>query len=320
MRAGRDPSAERRARLHAATSAGKTVEKFADQWMVDHVLPKCKPKTADDYARLLKRHILPHLGNRPVVELTWKDVSDLHTKMKATPRAANMVVDLLRAMLGHAVRAKLRADNPAIDVTRYQERERERFLSPREFALATEAIDRALSEGVIDQRAAAGLKLVIHTGARRGEIQAAKWEHLDWSRRLIRLPDSKANVPRTIHLSAGALALLRTLPRTGPFIVGGYRGFLTSAWLAVRKRCGLDDCRLHDLRHSYASAALRAGVPLAMVGKLLGHKKSATTMRYAHLADDDAAAANETVGAALAGMTAPVGATVVKLHRRRGRR
>ena len=80
---------------------------------------------------------------------------------------------------------------------------------------------------------------------------------------------------------------------------GSYKG-LSTEWATVRARCGLNDVRLHDLRHSYASSALAAGVPLATVGKILGHKRARTTERYGHLSQDHVAAANDVVGAALA--------------------
>ena len=148
-----------------------------------------------------------------------------------------------------------------------------------------------------------------------------EWSDIDWSRRIIRLADSKANVPRTIHLNDAAIEVLQSLPRrvdTAAVIAGARGRALGDAWQITRKRCGLDAVRLHDLRHSFASLALASGVPLAMVGKLLGHKRASTTERYAHLAADDAAAANDIVGAALAAVTTrPTSGSVVKLPRRR---
>jgi integrase len=318
VREGRDPLLERRARLRAAAVNGVTVSAYAEKWM-EHVRLKRKPKTARDYAHILNNHVLPAFGHRTIAEIRPDDVDALHVKLQATPRMANYVTATFGVMMRHAIQAGLRRDNPCRDVVRYREKGRERFLSPREFAAAVEAIDKAVGNKVISPRAAAGLKLLMFTGARRSEIRAALWSHVDWTRRLIRLPDSKTNTPRTIHLSDAAIAVLHSLPRDGTFVIGGGEAFLNAAWSVVRSRCGLTDVRVHDLRHSYASAALAAGVPLAMVGKLLGHAHAGTTSRYAHLAADDAAAANDVVGAALAGMTTkPSSGTVVKL--RRGRR
>jgi integrase len=146
--------------------------------------------------------------------------------------------------------------------------------------------------------------LALFTGARSGEVTAFQWSQIDWERRLIRLPDSKTNEPKTIYLSDAAIEVLRNVPRAGPYVIaGGRRGrpymHLTRAWGIARRRAGLDDVRLHDLRHSYASLALGRGVPLAVIGKLLGHRNPATTQRYAHLARDAVQAVNDELGAAM---------------------
>jgi integrase len=98
----------------------------------------------------------------------------------------------------------------------YRERKLERFLSEPEMARAAEGIAAAERAGKIGPHAAAGLRLALLTGARSGEITAAQWDHVDWQRKLIRLPDSKTNEPRTIHLSDAALEVLHSIPRILP--------------------------------------------------------------------------------------------------------
>jgi integrase len=320
LRDGRDPVLERRARERAAAANGVTFSDYAEKWM-EHVRLKRKPKTARDYAHILQNHLLPAFGHRTVAELRSDDVEALHVKLKATPRMANYVVATLGVMLRHAIQAGVRSNTPTRDVVRYREKGRERFLSPREFAAAVEAIDKAVADKAISLRAAAGLKLLMLTGARRSEIRAAQWSTVDWERRIIRLLDSKTNTPRTIHLNDSAIDVLRALPRDEIFVVGGGEAFLNAAWSVVRARCGLGDVRLHDLRHSFASLALASGVPLAHVGRLLGHKRASTSERYAHLSSADIASASDTVGAALAAVTTkPTGGTVIKMTKQRGRR
>jgi integrase len=118
------------------------------------------------------------------------------------------------------------------------------------------------------------------------------------------LPDSKTNEPRTIHLSDAAIEVLRTLPHVGSYVVAGrkygqsYKS-LSRAWHIARKYADLDDVRLHDLRHSFASLAAGQGLSLYTIGKLLGHKNPRTTQRYAHLSRDAAGAANDEIGAAM---------------------
>jgi len=82
-------------------------------------------------------------------------------------------------------------------------------------------------------------------------------------------------------------------------IVGGKTGAalvnLEKPWRAIRKAAGLDDVRLHDLRHSFASTAASGGMGLPIIGKMLGHTQAQTTQRYAHLASDPVKAAAATV-------------------------
>jgi integrase len=124
-------------------------------------------------------------------------------------------------------------------------------------------------------------------------------------RALLLLPDSKTG-QKTIRLNAPALAVLQLIPRLAdnPFVICGYRGKhlakLESSWERIRKAAGLDDVRLHDLRHSFASVGAAGGQSLLVIGKLLGHAHARTTERYAHLGSDPLKAANDAIGGAIA--------------------
>jgi integrase len=327
MRRGTDPVAARKARDAAAIAGAMTVADLADKWLGDYVRPKLKPRTAFDYERLLAQHIKPALGHLSIANVSRDDITRLHVAMARTPRRANYTISTVRALINFAIDLGLRppASNPARRIKMYRERLRERFLSEEEIGRAAEGIAAAGRDGKIGPHGAAGLRLALFTGARSGEITAIEWKHIDWQRKLIRLPDSKTNEPRTIHLSDAALEVLKTLPRVGPYVVAGaktgepYKN-LGRAWIVARAYAGLGDVRLHDLRHSYASLAAGRGVSLQMIGKLLGHKVAATTQRYAHLARDAVAAINDELGEAMQAAIAkspPPSATVVKLRRSR---
>jgi integrase len=143
--------------------------------------------------------------------------------MANTPRRANYVIATFRALMSFAEVVSLRPPhtNPAKRIKMFRQGVRERFLSEEEIGLAADAIAKAEDSGKIRPHAAAGLRLALFTGARSGEITAAKWQHVDWQRKQIRLPDSKTNEPRTIHLSPAALEVLKVLPRVGSFIIAG---------------------------------------------------------------------------------------------------
>jgi integrase len=327
IRQGRDPVLERKARAARMAASTMSVEQLAQKWLANHVRLKLKPRTRDDYERLLAQHILPALGRLPVAGVERSDVERLHVAMARTPRRANYTVSTTHVLFNYAIDLGLRppGSNPARRIKRYRERKIERFLSEAEIAKAAEAIEQAERAGKIGPHGTAGLRLALFTGARSGEITAIEWSHVDWQRRLIRLPDSKTNEPRTIHLSEAALEVLKTVPRIGRFVIAGakpdepYKN-LGRAWIDIRANAGLQDVRLHDLRHSFASLAAGKGVSLQMIGKLLGHKVPATTQRYAHLARDAIAAVNDQLGEAINAAIAkgsPLPAKVVKLRRRR---
>src|SRR5262245_53476105 len=209
-RRGADPVVERKVRRQEAAAGGMTIAQLADKWMRDYVRPKLKPRTVFDYERLLEQHINPALGHLSVTRIDRDDIVQLHVDMQRTPRRANYVISTVRALINFGIDLGLRppASNPARRIKMYREKARERFLSEPEIAKAADAIERAERAGKIGPHGAAGLRLALFTGARSGEITAIEWTHIDWHRRLIRLPDSKINEPRTIHLSEAALEVL----------------------------------------------------------------------------------------------------------------
>src|SRR5262245_27316749 len=327
MQRGNDPIVERKTRASAAKASAMTITQLADKWLADYVRPKLKPHTIRDYQQLLGQHILPALGQLSVAHISRDDVVRLHVAMAKIPRRANYAIATIRALLNFAIDLGLRppGSNPARGIKSYREYKRERFLSEAEIAKAADAITAAEQKGTVGPHGAAGLRLCLFTGARSGEITAIEWSHIDWQRKLIRLPDSKTNEPRTIHLSEPALEVLRGIQRIGRYVIAGrlpdepYQN-IRRAWIFARELVGLDDVRLHDLRHSYASLAASKGISLQTIGKLLGHRDPQTTARYAHLAADAVAAVNDELGAALSAAIAkgsPSPAKVVKLRRPR---
>jgi integrase len=177
-------------------------------------------------------------------------------------------------------------------VKKYTEQKRARFLSPEEFASLGAALRDAERDGCEAQSAVDAIRLLMLTGCRLGEIMTLKWAYVDIKARELRLPDSKTGA-KIVHYGKTAVDVLQGIKKLddNPYVITGKKQGsrltdLQHPWRRIRAKAGLDDVRIHDLRHSYASGALALGEGLPMIGKLLGHTQVQTTARYAHLAND----------------------------------
>jgi integrase len=303
VRDGADPLEARQEHSQAPT-----VRELADRYLEEHARVKKKPSSQKFDERTIERVIVPAFGTVQVCDVTGEDVGRLHHSLSKTPVMANRVLALLSKMFNLAERWELRADhsNPCRHIERYQEQRRQRFLSPTELARLGEALSRTEQEGTEIRAAGLAIRLLILTGARRGEILNLKWDHVDLEARRLVLPDSKTG-PKIIPLNSPAVDLLSELAEKdgSEWVIPGLKPRqplvgLTRIWYRIRKEAKLEDVRLHDLRHSFASVAADTGVPLLVIGRLLGHTQAVTTARYAHLADDPLREATERIGARVA--------------------
>ena len=162
------------------------------------------------------------------------------------------------------------------------------------------------AEGEISASGVAVIRLLMLTGCRKREILCLCWEDVALEESELRLPEGKTGA-RVVPLSPSAMKLLAGLPRLegNPWVIpgrkpGAHMSNVDQAWQAVRAKAGLEDVRIHDLRHSYASRALALGESLPMIGKLLGHSQVETMARYAHLARDTVREAAERVARSIA--------------------
>ena len=294
IRDGRDITTER-----AEDRAAPTLAAFSEIYMRDYVLRRKKASTAEAYRRNLTLHLLPVLGKKKIREITRADASRLHAKMAETPIAANRTLALLSGIMSYAEKRGERPEgtNPARYVEPFPEQGRERYLKAEELTRLSDVLASAEDRRLCDWRPVAIVRLLILTGARLDEIVGLQWDVIDVERGVARLSDSKTG-PKNLVLPAPALAILAELPRTegNPHVIpgniagGAFQG-IQKAWQRIRAAAELPGVRLHDLRHSYASAAISAGDSLYIIGRLLGHAHASTTQRYAHLAPDPARAA-----------------------------
>ena len=245
------------------------------------------------------------LGTHIVEDIRRTDVLKLHRRMKATPKVANYAVIVGKAAVNFGIRQgllPLGLHNPFAGVELYAAEGRERFLSEAELVRIGEALAELEATTIVSPWAAAALRLLIFTGARSDEILTLEWAWVNFDESALLLPKSKTG-KRRIALNAAAIEVLKAIPRVrgNPYVIVGKRPgthlvSLQKPWKLVCAKAKVKNCRIHDLRHSYASFAAADGLSLHMIGKLLGHKVPATTARYAHLAEDALQRANENLG------------------------
>lgn len=313
VRKGRDPMADK-----IAAKKELTVAQLCDLYLEEGCSTKKASTLSTDKGRI-ERHIKPLLGAKKISQVTrgditrfLKDVVEGKTALdQRTGRfgravvtggrgTATRTVGLLGGIFTFAVNKDLVALNPVHGVKRFSDRKHERFLSEDELKKLGAALKKAENE---DENSAAisAIRLLVFTGCRKTEILSLKWDFIDWETGYLKLPESKTGA-KLIPLNPPAQEILSNIPRVedSPFVFPAHRGEghyvgLPKAWRRIREKAGLSDVRLHDLRHTFASQGVGTGESLYVIGKVLGHKDSATTSRYAHLAKDPVKKASEKI-------------------------
>jgi len=255
-------------------------------------------------------HIKPLIGTRRASKIDRADVEKLQRDIAAGKTAnrrktghrglsrirggkgsSNRALGTLSAAIGFGMTRGVRKDNPVIGVKRFPGKKMERFLSPVELARLGETLAAAASLGVESVFAIAAIRLLVLTGCRKNEILTLKRTFIDAHHRCLRLPDSKTGA-KIVHLGAAAMKVILSVPvvEGSPYLLPGKKTGthltdLQSSWERIRKTAGLEDVRIHDLRHSFASVGAANGDSMIIIGALLGHKSTKTTERYTHLSN-----------------------------------
>ncbi|WP_404478355.1 tyrosine-type recombinase/integrase [Novosphingobium sp. BL-52-GroH] len=294
--------AQDRARTRTAPGWGQFLDEY---WR--RISPSWKPSTARTHSIYRRQHLDGAFPAAFIDEVSEEDVIRWFSKTTQIggPGAANRTLAILAAMLNRAEAWGYRKPNtnPCSGVRRNPQRRCERFLDHGELGRLGAALEAFAQT---EPLRVAAIRLILLTGCRKSEIANLRWSNVKGQRLL--LEDAKTG-PRTVWLGTDARKVLQGIPRKRgvidvfPVSNRDRDHWLSNVWSKVRERAGLKGLRLHDLRHSFASFALRSQETLPVIGRLLGHANVRMTARYAHLDDSTAREANEAIGALLVALT-----------------
>lgn len=271
-----------------AEPAVPTLRHFFENQYMPYVKPRKRSWLRDQQ---LYSRIDDALGNLPLNKISRQQIADLHTKLHKeglAPASADHHVKLLKHLFNLAIDWGVVESNPARRIPLFNpDNRRENYLDAKQL----ESLMRVLQTDP-NRSVCLIAHLLLSSGARVSEALTAKWSQIDRENRVWRIAavNSKSKRVRSVPLNESALDVLAQVGTAGKFEhvfintkTGKPYTTIAKVWVRLRKKAGLPQLRLHDLRHSYASFLVNSGRSLYEVQKVLGHSDSKVTERYAHL-------------------------------------
>jgi integrase len=236
------------------------------------------------------------LGEEPLQGIVPDDIAEYAAERRkhVAPATVNRELAFLRRVFNAAIASRLVDSNPVLSRRKGGAFTKENNQRIRQLALEEEA---SLAREIPDPVDWAKVVVALHTGLRRGEQFRLRWsEHVDFTTGIVTFADSKSGEPRHVPMNDTVRALLRALPSRlkSPWVFPSETGetpldaqnFVNRVFLPALRRAKIGDFHWHDLRHTFASRLVMAGVDLRTVQELLGHKTLVMTLRYAHLSPE----------------------------------
>ena len=266
---------------------------FTDFWQIftdKYIAKEHKPNTIRGDKSRIKNNILPFFGSKKIADIERRDILAFKDSFTHIRGNCSKCLNLLSTAFDQAELWGYRSQssNPCKGIKREGDKKMERFLTAVELK-RLEGILTSQSSSKTSPYSLAAIWMLMFTGCRASEVFTLQWKDVHLEDGHLYLKDSKVGV-RTIALNDKAKQILTSLQKQegNPYVFcGKLPGTclydVKRAWNKMRTLADIPDVRIHDLRHSYASFALKQGVDLYTVSKLLGHKNIATTTRYAHL-------------------------------------
>ncbi|MDD2448821.1 MAG: site-specific integrase [Sulfurimonas sp.] len=268
-----------------------TLQEFYDNFYNPYIQKHIKSHTTNQ--SLFINHILPALGATVMTEVKKIDIIKHHSQMVSLKKLAPATANKFLVFLSNAYHLAIEFEilqtpyNPVDKIKHFEENNaRERYLTTKESKRLVQAVQESpnLHLKYI-------IPMLLLSGARRGEVLKAEWSNFDETQMLWTIPTSKNGKKRILPLTPQLHDLLKQIPKESKYLftspVTG-KPYITifNSWNTARTKAGLPEVRIHDLRHTYASALVNSKCSLYEVQKLLGHKTASMTQRYAHLSND----------------------------------
>jgi integrase len=268
---------------------------FFEDILADYMEYSARNKRSHNNDRAKAESFKKRFRHRLATAVTAKDVEDFKAACVEGRSVAtvNHYLKFLKAVFNRAIRQGSLTYNPVRPVKLFQEHNaRNRCLSPDEETRLLDALPGWFRPLV---------RLALHTGMRRGELQALKWQDVDFNAGTLRIQRDKAGDGRWVALNSAALGALQTVKREqkimSPYVFcspeGKFLHNIERVWRPALRAARIPDFRFHDLRHTFASRLAMAGVDLYTVQRAGGWKTQTMVQRYAHLSPDHIRAAVE---------------------------
>ena len=265
-------------------------------------LAKLNKKSWKDDVSRFKNHIEPTLGNIQLNQITSAMLSDLMLEIKTEDRAnatVNRSRALLSSMFNVAFEREIIEQSPMTRVKKLVEQNQiERYLSEDELKRLMNVLANHHAHDIDNQIIVGIVEMLLLTGARKGEVLNLKWSDLDENNHLWKLNENKSGKPRIIQLNSQAQQIIRRMSRKYLYVFANPKTGLPfndirKTFQKILEAAQIENFRIHDLRHNFASMAVNNGCDIYVVQHLLGHASPTTTQRYAHLRQDTLRNASE---------------------------
>ena len=287
---GIDPKVQKK-NLEVQEQQMITLEEYLAVFMEKYKIIHNKQTTISRDVPRIKNVILPLMGGKRISDISEQDILRLQDHLKNTPIQFNRCYGILSKAfnLAEIWGYRPKNSNPCRGIHKFPEKKKERFLTWEEIEKIDHILTQQESYKTTSLYSLAAIRLLMHTGCRLSEVLTLQWDDVFLNEGYLHLKDSKTG-EKKIPLNESAKSILASLKTVNgnPYVfVGDKPGTclttLKRAWTKIRGLADLHDVRIHDLRHTFASLAIKQGVDLYTVSKLLGHRNIHTTTRYAHL-------------------------------------